>query len=162
MQPLWTKESDEKANKWHEQQTRSPLGSTGSPGVCYILLQYRTLKTLLHSLIVVFGIITSDFGFWGEKGLFGKKPSKTDKDGLQLLPPLHPLDHNPKWNQETMFHPYVLPVFSCSSYFWLSLSCMFFLMENKSNYICLICNCGNKSFFHLLKSKQTLELHHTL
>ena len=79
MRPLWTKESDEKANKWHEQQKRSSLGSTGSPGVCYILLQYRTLKTLLHSLNVVFGIITSDFGFWGEKGLFGKKLSKTDK-----------------------------------------------------------------------------------
>ena len=156
MKPLWIKESDEKANKWHEQQKRSPLGSTGPPGVCCILLQYRALKSLLHSLNVVFGTITLDFGFWGEKGHFGKKSSKTDKRWASAVTSSSFIRSQSKMesraNQGRMFHPYVLPVFSCSSYFWPSLSCMFFLMGNKSKWNLINLQLWWQELFHQLKS----------
>lgn len=115
--------SDMNNKKDHHLLAQDPQEfSAGHSRLCCILLT----SCLEQSLRIL--------DFEAKKAFLAKSLQKQTKDGLQLLPPLHPLDHNPRWNQETMFHPYVLPVFSCSSYVWPSLSCMFFLMENKSKW----------------------------
>ena len=152
MQPLWIKESDEKVNKWHEQQKSSPLGSTGPQE--FVAFSYSTGHSRVCCIVLTSFLEQSLWilDFEAKKAILAKNLQKQTKDGLQLLPPLHSLDHNPKWNQGTMFHPYVLPVFSCSSYFWPSLSCMFFLMGNKSKWNLINLQLWWQELFHQLKS----------